>query len=59
MKIPFGINFKVGKGRHSDYTYSEVSAFIEAASREVNTSDGSHKNCRPAQALGLVECSHE
>ena len=31
MKIPFGINFKVGKGRHSDYTYSEVSAFIEAA----------------------------
>jgi|ETNvirenome_6_85_1030632.scaffolds.fasta_scaffold03386_20 hypothetical protein len=31
MNIPFGIKFKCGKGKHSDYTYSEVSAFIEGA----------------------------
>jgi len=31
MNIPFGIKFKCGKGKHSDYTYSEVSAFIDGA----------------------------
>ena len=31
MKIPFGINFKPKGGKHKDYTYAEVSCFIENA----------------------------
>ncbi len=32
MKIPFGINFKLSGGKHSEYKYAEWSNWIECAS---------------------------